>query len=404
MRFIHFGFIILFFISCGTEKSAKEETRLEQKKDSVFITKESSTVIPTLKTEPDKHHMCIFFCLPSGSEKKLERIRKKMSAMDLSVSKVKHYEENGEGELYFYAETRSELDSLQIEKIKIAAENNFGDREYKGYKAVFYAEDLNFPDGKASLQKTIEHPVIHRHYGSGQDYQEKINPDFKDTTPSFFTTDNSGNLFFFLAKVNGGGSLSVADEDNSFFEFLRERNKTNSVIFKKQIAVQDDIGNPAPFIIYNLKNVYSYIFVDGKMKREKITEWNKNVDGDAARWYPPGFYVDTVGIAQEYFDSEKHESLLNYIGFPGVSALEEKSFEVFKGKKNLRQRSISLKDNSGKKHRGFYIDFNNDKIPDLFWYVEKFKTMGVFECIARIYVNVNGKWELRNYDSVSFWG
>ena len=262
-----------------------------------------------------------------------------------------------------------------------------------------------FPDGEAMLQQPLADKIEVICKDEGSTYTNKMhtldkNPKLEKTSPSLFTKENTKNLYIFLTQIDST-HLFVEDCDYSMLKFMRY--KTTQQDLKYRIADSSDsfVNIEKLRQIQWQKPVAMKMFENGTVFEttfDNYTEyWECGNKLDYSPKYP--YYKPKDTPLRKNYSDEQMEDLYYILTHPtmvfSVITLDDMSYDLPYNLDGTSYETKMATKNDGKLE-GTAIDLNGDKIADAFWY-NQIGDSKIAEVYTRLYINIDGKWQLRWY-------
>jgi hypothetical protein len=201
----------------------------------------------------------------------------------------------------------------------------------------------------------------------------KPNPEFKRTTPSFFTKGNVRRYFVSSLQV-GGEHQAFSWDDNLYgLDFL--------TTFYRDTIVQE--GKNADTIYEGTKILWKnpiegFLFFNSKTYKSPIKEWHlaNTTDCPGTIIFPSLTFQQPIAIAHDSLYEAQGLSILPYN-------------EVFL---TTKESPLKLRTSKNINISGTGYDINGDAIVDIFVYIEELNESTSYR---RLYLNIDGEWVCR---------
>jgi hypothetical protein len=196
------------------------------------------------------------------------------------------------------------------------------------------------------------------------------NPLLRDTQPSYFNEETSRKYFVTPVQVSGFSIPFTWDDNLAILKFLQTKDSDLSINY----------GVKADSLYKGIKVQWEQpenglLWIDGKVYNAPIKSWNLFEENEC-----PGTIMFPTLSFQKQFD------------LPNAVTNQLEGLAIIPYNDDLKQITSSmtvLKSKSGQDINGIGYDLNNDKIKDVFIYIEEINADTGYK---RLYLNVGGKW------------
>lgn len=224
------------------------------------------------------------------------------------------------------------------------------------------------------------------------------NPSLKSTKSSFFNCENTRHLFFFAIDISPENTLFICDCENKLINQYRNKESIKFSLIKGKKANPIHQGTKLiPERFPEIVILVNYDIVDSK-----IISWYKaGVNECPGTYVFPYLKIDTTEFKKKY-GNRIANPIFNMVS----SKIKGEEIEgenikmvmgVYSPTLRILKKSIkpalpyknTLQTVNGKEIHGTSLDLNNDKKPDVFWFIESLNDGSEY---LRIYLNIEGNW------------
>jgi hypothetical protein len=218
---------------------------------------------------------------------------------------------------------------------------------------------------------------------------------FPSGTPSYFTTENIQDHYFFLATAYVD-RFGCQDVDYSLLRFLRLKSQEQHLASHLTDSVEDHVG-PAPRRTLHFEMPIQVRLIEfnrsWKAKLSTYTEfWKCSNKFDYSPMLPGANALSSKGLkVKPMYDPE--EQPFQFLSNPdyvlGILSLDQtdKALGTLRG----TSKPATMRSLTGRLIEGRSLDLNRDHLPDAFWFTQPIPSTS-YEYYTVLYLNVEGKW------------
>lgn len=324
----------------------------------------------------------------------------KRLGFDVKINKIFKEGSDAKDETYFYSEIRG----VPTPKDPYYKYTMYDDNEAV-ISGAYQVINIDFPDGLKQLQKEIgsTSELFLRHNAHADTTLN--NPIFPRTRNSFFNTENSRLLYFFLTRNNrfedsedneGYYDFNIEDEDTSLMEFLNLRQHIEPKDYKRYFRLHDLDGTSIPKIYITLNDIHASLIMPRAVVKMPLIKWTFGWDGEYSCAFPYGTLRTPIKSRKNidfditsWDDVDLYKDMAFPSMVPGILPLND---TIQLNLSPAPVEDLSIKDVNGKVWKGKSCDVNEDGISDIIWIVEDLSDRHWFRTHVRLYVNINGRW------------